>query len=208
MFRISIIKNYIKDNRALFFGIIILYFIGFIVGGIYSNFIDEAVFLSSLDNTGEFFKSLMVSGDAVNLRELIIADAAPILIIAACGIFLAGFPLILFLIFRSGFSLGFYICFLIKAFSLKGFYLGMFYLFLNLLLVLPALTVISANATDINLYMLAVINKKYAAQRNFSVSAASCVFVLILCLLLIVFSANLKALLLPLIVKFLFSSIL
>ena len=208
MLQITNIKNYIKNNKFIFFGVITLYFLGFLIGSVYSNFIDDTAFLSSYDTTKDFLKSLMISEQALNLKELIVSEITPACMIAICGIMLLGLPVVLYLIFKSGFSLGFYITFLIKAFSLKGLYLGMFYLFLNLIVVLPAITLISANSIEFNLYILACVNKKYAVQRNFAVSVVIYVFILILCLLLLALSANLKFGLLPAVVKFLFSSVL
>ena len=208
LFQITNIKGYIKNNKFIYIGVLLLYFLGFAIGGLYSNFINDAVFFQSLDATKELFKSLLISKDAIDIKNLMITDLTPVIIIALCGITLIGLPFILFFIFKSGFSLGFYISFLIKAFSIKGFYLGMFYLFLNLLLILPAITAISVNSLELNIYILTNANKKYAAQRSFSSLIAICVFILVLSILLTVFSTNLKAMLLPDIVKFLFSSIL
>ena len=208
MFQISNIKEYIKNNKFIYIGVLALYALGFTIGGAYSNFISETAFFESFGTTKDFFGNLMLSKDALNLRELIITDATPVVVISLCGFFLIGLPFILYFIFKSGFTLGFYISFLIKAFSLKGFYLGMFYLIMNILFFLPAILLVSVNSLEFNLYILACVNKKYAVHNSFWGRIAICVFMLVLCLILAVLGTNLKAILLPDIIKFLFSSIL
>ena len=208
MFQITNIKDYIKNNRFIYFGVLILYTLGFIIGGVYSNFISDSTFIQSLESTKEFFKGVMISQDAINLRELIIGDITPFVVVSLCGILLAGLPFTLYFVFKSGFSLGFYISFLINAFSLKGFYLGMFYLVMNLAIVLPALTTIAVSSLDLNLYILASVNKNRPAQRSFAGLIVAYAFMVIAGLVLTVLSTNLKALLLPDIIKFLFSSVL
>jgi hypothetical protein len=183
---------------------LLLYAAGFAVGAMYSNFINDASFSETSESLRVFIENLAAGGNSLRFQDLFAADFTPSAEAFFMGFFLIGIPATLFFVFKAGFSLGFFVTFLIKAFSMKGFFMGMYFLFYNLILFLPILSVIAVNSININRYIIGCVSKKYTMQRNFGPTAAAYIIVFAVCALIAVLSVNLKIVLLPRIARYLF----
>ena len=204
MFPITAVRIHIKSNKLMYIGVFLLYLLGFIVGSLYSNVINQTDFSNSLVSVGDFIKNISASPDALNFNNLIIPNISPTATIFLSGLFLLGLPLVLFFVFKAGFSDGFFIAFLIKAFALKGFFLGMFFIALNLFFMLPALEIMSVSSIDLNRYIWTSIDRRAGTQRNIKAALIGYALVFIAAGFLIVLSTNLEIILLPKMVGYFF----
>jgi uncharacterized membrane protein SpoIIM required for sporulation len=125
-------------------------------------------------------------------------------LIILCAFFLLGIPVILFLVFKSGYSLGFFVSFLIKGFFMKGFFLGLYLLLFNLFFVIPVIVIISTNSIEINKYVINAITKKYTQSRSYKSYIIVFIVIVIICIFYMTLGAYVKTLLLPKITNYLF----
>lgn len=146
-FSFSNAKNYIREKRQVYFLSAVIIFIGFLSGAFYSNALSQETFgkyaeiLSGYVKNGqtELFGGFNLSSDVKNL-----------LLIFFWSFFLFGKPFSGFFAFKSGFSVGFYISFFVKVYSLKGFFTGMCVLFLYVIFALLPLAALTALSFEIN----------------------------------------------------------
>lgn len=152
MLQLGTLKQHFMQYKFLYLFIFILFFIGFLIGGFYANTVSYADFEVAKSNADLFISSAKRS--SLDYRLILWEDLTPYLWLFLCGLVLLGFPGILYFLFQRGFSTGFFLSFLIKAFSMKGLFLACFFLVCEVLFFLPALILLTAGATRINLFSL------------------------------------------------------
>lgn len=146
------IHKHLLQYRFYYLGIFVLYVSGFLIGSFYSNMVSQTDFALSVQTAEDFIRS--AKENTLNYRLMLREDISPCLAIFGSGLVLFGFFGSLFFLFKAGFSAGFFLAFLVKSFSLKGFFLGSLFLSCQLLFSLPALAIITIRALRINLFLL------------------------------------------------------
>lgn len=204
MFGNNYLKNHWNENKLFYILIILIYIIGFIVGGFYCNFISQPDFESSILGVREYIKNISTQTDTLNFAMLIYPDLINLGFIILSAFFLPGIPIILFIIFKSSYSLGFFVSFLIKSFFMKGFFLGLYLLLFNMFFFIPIIAFISINSIEINKYVINLITKKYTQHRCYKSLLIKYIVIVIICLFYLAIGAYIKSLLLPKITNYLF----
>ena len=151
LFTFTKLKHHLFQYKFHYLTIFALFLVGFFIGGFYSNALSASDFSSAKETAEAFISS--AKAHTLDYRLMLWEDVSCFLWIFLSGIVLFGFPGTLFFNFKCGFSAGFFLCFLIKAYALKGFILSIFFLFCQLLFVLPALLLITAKALHISLFI-------------------------------------------------------
>lgn len=176
MFGFYNLKHNFSQNKRTRFIVLALFFAGFISGCCYSNFINDDTFLKSMRSMDGYLK-----GD--NSFSYTFNDEISLLGIFFGGLFIFGKAVVSFFVFRSGFMLGYFVSFLIKAYSLQGMSAGLSYLFFTLILCFPWQLFLSSYAFDCCTYTSDLIFKKKPCVVNFK--SFLCFFLLFFFLCLI-----------------------
>lgn len=151
-------RRFFAEKRT--FAVILAFFVsGFLGGVLYANFSGDDVFLKSERITDGYFKNENAFSYGFN-------DEMTLLGIFMSGFFVFGKGGTAFFLFRSGYMLGYFVSFLIKAYTTKGLVCGLSYLFLSLLLCLPWQIFLSAYAFDCCGYTHDMLFKKRACAVN------------------------------------------
>ena len=152
MFLFRKIYCHFKEQRFLYLLLSAIVFVGFLAGCFYANLISSADFLQAEEQAEQFIKN--AKAGELSFQLMLLEELSPYLCIVLCSLFLFGFLPMGFLVFKWGFSSGFFLTFLVKCFFVKGFFLGGFFLFPTLLLFLPSLAVLSAKSLEVNRFLL------------------------------------------------------
>lgn len=177
-------RTFNTEKRNLLFSLII-FFIGFVMGILYANFSEDDVFFKSLRITDGYLKNENSFSYSFN-------DEISLFGIFFGGFFVFGKSIVSFFIFKSGYMLGYFLSFLIKAYSTKGMFTGIFYLFLSLVFCLPWQFLLSAYAFDCCGYTYGILFKKHNSAINIKSFFYFFVLFFFLCLILTFFGNFLR----------------
>lgn len=198
MLQFSRIKRHLLQNKFGYIIVFILFFLGFLIGCIYSNAVTGEEWEASVKIAENFIQT--AKNTALDWKLLFSETIRPLLFIFILSFFLFGLPLMLFLIFKCGFSLGFFLAFLCKAFSVKGFFLGSFFLMNYLLFVLPFFLILSYRALRMNWFFLGT----FSGRKHWKSEIFSLVTVFVVGSVLLAVGVLVKFWLLPFICGYLF----
>lgn len=158
------IKHHLLQYKFYYLGIFVLFLSGFLVGAFYSNGVSQEEFAIARETAEAFIESSKKSTPEFGL--IFGEDFAPCLTLSFTGLILFGGIGTVYFLFRTGFSAGFFLSFLIKAFQMKGFFLSSLYLCCQLLFLLPAITVISFRALHLNLFFLSCTLRRASPRQS------------------------------------------
>lgn len=199
---IHTIKSFFQKNKFRYLALFILLMAGFIVGSVYSNAIGAEEFSDSVASAQAFIKASKER--SLSFDALIAEEANPVLLILVSGLFLFGFVPALFFVFKSGFSTGFFLSFLVKAFSLKGFFLGCFFLLSDFIFLFPAIMISAYRALRINCFVLGALKSRHPSRTGFKGELVALVGTACAAILLTLAEATVKFFLLPALTGYLF----
>lgn len=145
-------QRFFARKRSLI-AILAFFVLGFLGGVLYANFSSDDVFLKSARVTDGYFKDENSFSYGFN-------DEKTLFGIFLSGFFVFGKGVTAFFLFRSGYMLGYFVSFLIKAYMVKGLVSGLVYLFLSLLLCLPWQILLASYAFDCCGYTCGTLFKK------------------------------------------------
>ncbi len=202
MLQLGTLKQHFIQYKFLYLGIFVLFFIGFFIGGFYANTVSYTDFETAKSSAELFISS--AKSHSLDYRLILWEDLTPYLWMFLFGIVLLGFPGILYFLFQRGFSTGFFLSFLIKAFSMKGLFLAGFFLICELLFFLPALLLLTAGATRINLFLLRSTMHTYRLKQNLKSELFYYLFTFLLSISLVAIGGITKHFFLPPFCRYLF----
>ncbi len=196
------LSDYFKAQKHFYLGLLAVCFLGFLAGCFYSNLISDTDFANAGIQAEEFIRQ--AKEHELSFHLIVSEELSPVLFIAAFSMFLPGFLPILFLVFKWGYSASFFMTFLVRYFSMKGFFLGGFFLLTNLFIFLPAMMIVSVKSIKTNCFFLASVSGR--ATRNFSVwgELSGLAVTTLAAILLIAVGTAIKILLLPPLCNYLF----
>lgn len=146
MFGFLSTKNYLKVNRQVFLFAVFIILAGFVAGAVYSNLVTYDSFKSYSGMLDSYIKN---AGSAVEFNDSS-SDITNLILIFFWSFFLFGKPLSAFFAFKSGFSLGFYISFLVKVYSVRGFVIGLYVLFMYVIFTAVPAVILTARSFTVN----------------------------------------------------------
>lgn len=203
LLQLGTFKRHLLQQKFYYLGIFLLFFTGFLIGSFYSNTVSQTDFELSKQTAENFISSAKTN--ALDYRLIFWEDFSPCLIISLSGLILFGFAGTVFFLFKAGFSAGFFLSFLMKAFSMKGFFLGSLFLWCQLLFLLPAITAISLCSFRINLFFLHCTLHRAPAKQSLKSELFLHITALLICGILVACSALIKCWLLPPLCRYLFA---
>lgn len=196
------IKKYFLDHRLLYLSVIFILFAGFFTGGIWIRNITEAEFLESITASEDFIQS--AKQQETNYLLMLSEGVRPYWLLLAASLFLAGLPFVVFFLFQAGFSSGFFLTFLVKAFGMKGLLLSCIFLFLEIVFFLPALALLGGQCLLMSRYIAASATHHATGTKSFKSVAAALVCTFGLCILWAAAGISIKYCLLPPVCRYLF----
>jgi len=164
LFQFRKIAYHFKEHKFSYSLLLILIVLGFLVGCFYTNFLSESDFFSAGIQAEEFIKQ--AKEHELSFRLMLSEELSTYLLIALFSLFLPGFIPTIFLVFKWGFSSGFFLTFLIKYFAMKGFFLGGLFLITNLMFFLPALMILARKSLSVNKYLLASALQHHSSKTS------------------------------------------
>ena len=159
-FNFSGTKNYLKENRQVYLLVSLIIFAGFVAGAFYSNSISSASYASY----SEVLRTYVSGAESdANLFPDTSSDIKNLIQIFFWSFFLFGKPFSGFFAFKSGFSLGFFISFFVKVYSIKGFLTGMAILFDYVVFMAFPLIILTAWSFNVNTNITKAV---FASSKN------------------------------------------
>ncbi len=198
----SKLSDYLKPQKHFFTVLLAICFLGFLAGCFYSNLISDTDFSNAGIQAEEFIKQAKENG--LSFQLMLSEELSPALFIAAFSLFLPGLIPIVFLIFKWGFSTGFFMTFLVRYFSMKGFFLSGFFLITNLCIFLPALLILSIKSIKTNVFLLTAVLSRITHKTTIWEEILGLTVATLVAILLIAFGTAIKTLLLPSLCSYLF----
>lgn len=164
MFLFRKLSCHFRKHKLSYLILLILVLLGFLAGCFYANLISESEFTQAGKAAEQFISE--AKANELSFRLMLSEELSPFLFIAFFSLFLAGILPSVFLLFKWGFSSGFFLTFLVKCFFLKGFFLGGFFLFLNLLFFLPSLLFLTNQSIRLNRFIMACVSHQVSTKRT------------------------------------------
>lgn len=125
------LKNNVKVNKKLFFFLLCLMIVGIIGGSIFATILSANDKQLVTDHLSNYFNQ--ISTQTLNylgaLKNSLIYNIIFVVIIWLLGISVIGLPVMVFMFFTKGFSLGFSIASILVNYKLKGCLLSFGYIF-------------------------------------------------------------------------------
>lgn len=182
---LNIIESHIKNNFKIYIIILLIFMLGLLLGiTILNNSTDQQK--EEVENYINDFANQVKSGESVNYNQLFLtslkANAKTVIAILFFSISLIGIPIVFGIIGYQGFKLGYTLSSMIMTFgSLKGSLLSMSILFLNKIITIPALVVMSVEGIKISKEIIKHENKsiKYELYRFIIISIATLIILTI-----------------------------
>ena len=202
MFQFRKISCHLIKHKLSYILLLILIIIGFISGCFYTNFLSDGEFLDAGIQAEEFIKR--AKEHELNLNLMLSEELSTYLLIALCSLFLPGFIPTVFLVFKWGFSSGFFLTFLIKYFAMKGFFLGGLFLLTNLLFFLFSLLLIANKSLSLNRYLLCAALHRAPSKQNLSEELITMTIITLIAVGMVTLGVFLKFLLLSPLSNYLF----
>lgn len=196
-------KHHLIQYKFYYLGITILFFLGFFIGSFYSNTLSAEEFSVAKENAQAFLSS--AKQNTLDYRLILWEDFAPCLKIFFASLALLGGLGTLYFLFQAGFSAGFFLAFLTKAFLLKGFFLGSIYLLCLLLFTFPALLFLSFRSLRCSLFFLRCTLQFSPGKQTLKSELFLLVTALLVSGILLVSGAFFKFRLLPPLCRYLFA---
>lgn len=185
MFSLYNLKRKLYTEKRSFLISLISFFIGFVFGALYCDFSKDSTFLKSMRATESYLKKESAYSYGFN-------EEISLLGIFFGGFFIFGKSIVLFFMFRSGFMLGYFVSFFIKAYSVKGMLVGLFYLFLSLLFCMPWQFFLSSYALDCCRYTNNILFRKKNCVVNLKSFFSFFVLLFLVCLIFAFFGNFLR----------------
>ncbi|MBO5408640.1 MAG: stage II sporulation protein M [Clostridia bacterium] len=202
MFQFGKLRNHFTRQKFCYLLILILFIFGFFIGGFYANLSQPQDFSEALSTAEQFISSSKNAN--LNFKLLFSEEITPYLLILLSSLCIFGLPIMVFFIFKTGFSSGFFLAFLIKGFGLKGFFLGGLFLFVQVLFLLPALLIISARCWYTHQFLLCAITHRLSPKQSLKNELLLLSASFLLGCILVLLGVTIKAFLLPHICNYLF----
>lgn len=180
MFGIFSIKSHFDKTKQAWLTAILIIFIGFVFGAFYSNAVTEKNFADYKTFLDEWTKNAPLSFDSPMTSVFSVSDITTLLLVFLWSFFLFGKPASGFFSFKSGFSLGFFVSFLIKVFGMKGFAAGMYILFNYLVFTVPCLAAVTAQSFVLNSCITSAVFGKSGSGRERDIKRLFFPFVIVL----------------------------
>ena len=182
---LNIIESHIKNNFKIYIIILLIFMLGLLLGiAILNNSLEQQK--EEVENYINDFANQVKSGESVNYNELFLtsikSNSKTVVAILFFSISLIGIPIVFGIIGYQGFKLGYTLSSMIMTFgSLKGSLLSMSILFLNKIITIPALVVMSVEGIKISKEIIKHENKsiKYELYRFIIISIATLIILTI-----------------------------
>ncbi len=182
---LNIIESHIKNNFKIYIIILLIFMLGLLLGiAILNNSSEQQK--EEVENYINDFANQVKSGESVNYNELFLtsikSNSKTVVAILFFSISLIGIPIVFGIIGYQGFKLGYTLSSMIMTFgSLKGSLLSMSILFLNKIITIPALVVMSVEGIKISKEIIKHENKsiKYELYRFIIISIATLIILTI-----------------------------
>ncbi len=202
MFLLRKISCHFKTQQFTYLILLAVVFTGFLAGCFYAGLISADELLQAGEQAEQFIKE--AKANELSFQLMLSEELSPYLFIALFSLFLFGLLPSGFLVFKWGFSLGFFLTFLVKCFSLKGFFLGGLFLFLNLLFFLPSLLVLTAKSLSVSRFLLTCALHRASPKKTLWEELIGMTFVILGTVLTVSAGVCVKFFLLPPISNYLF----
>lgn len=202
MFLFGKISGHIRSRKGAYLLLLILISLGFLAGCFYANLITATEFGEAQAQAEQFIKEAKLN--ELSFRLILSEELSSFLFICFFALFLPGFIPIIFLLFKWGFSSGFFLTFLVKSFFLKGFFLGGFFLFVTLIFFLPALLFLALQCLRVNRLILHCVFQRTSPRQTVSDELLGLAVATLLALILVTLGATLKCFVLPSLCNYLF----
>ncbi len=202
MFLFRRISSHIQKHKFSYLLLLILVSLGFLAGCFYANLISETEFSQAEIQAEQFIKE--AKSKELSFRLMLSEEMSPFLFIAVFSLFLPGIFPIVFLLFKWGFSSGFFLTFLVKCFVMKGFFLGGVFLFFNLMFFLPVLLFLSKQSLKTNRFILTAVFKRASYHQSITQELLGLAAAALISLIFVTLGVSLKFLVLPPLCNYLF----
>ena len=202
MFQFGKLRNHLIQQKFVYLIILSLFILGFFIGGFYANLPETGDFKDALTQAEQFI--LASKSSNLDFKLLFSEDITPYLFIFASSLFLFGLPVMVFFVFKTGFSSGFFLTFLIKAFGLKGFFLGGVFLLIQIVCSLPALLIVTCRSYYTNRFLLCAVTHQLSLKQSLKTELLLLTTSFLLGCLLMLLGVTAKTFLLPPICNYLF----
>ena len=202
MFLFRKISGHTRERKGSYLILLILVCLGFIAGCFYANLISATEFTDAQSQAEQFIKE--AKSHELSFRLILSEEASSFLFICFFALFLPGFIPIVFLVFKWGFSSGFFLTFLVKCFFLKGFFLGGFFLLVTLLFLLPALLFLATQCLRVNRLFLSCVFSRSSLRQTMLDELLGLAILAMLALSFVTLGATVKYFILPPLCNYLF----
>lgn len=155
-----------KEKKLSYLILALLVFLGFFAGCFYANLVSEAEFSKGYQQANLFIEE--AKNNSLSFYLMLTEELSSLLLIAFFSLVLFGFLPVVFLIFKWGFSLGFFLTFLVKCFALKGFLMGGMFLLVSLIFFLPPLLVLAGKSLSFSLFLFSSAMQKAPFGKSLS----------------------------------------
>lgn len=202
MFLFQKIFCHIKEQKLFYIFLLILLLIGFLSGCFYTNLISDADFYEAGVQAEEFIKQ--AKENELSFHLMLTEELSSYLLIALFSLFLfGGFPIV-FLVFKHGFSTGFFLTFLVKCFSMKGFFLGGTFLFFEFLCFLPPLLWLTHQSLSVNRFLISSVLHKSSSHSTLPSELIAIAIALLVTVITVALGVSFKVFILPPLTNYLF----
>lgn len=164
MFLLHKISCHIKEHKFSYLLLLSVTFVGFLSGCFYCNLISDSELQDAGMQAEEFIK--IAKENELDFRLMLSEELSSYLLIALFSLFLPGFLFTIFLVFKWGFSTGFFLTFLVKYFAVKGFFLSGVFLLLHLVFFLPTLLATANQSLSVNRFLIAASLRGAPAKKS------------------------------------------
>lgn len=196
------LTHHFKEKKATYLLLAFLVFLGFFAGCFYANLISDTEFSGGYQQAELFIEG--AKNNSLSFHLMLTQELSPYLLILFFSLGLLGCPAIIFLVFKWGFSLGFFLTFLVKCFSLKGFFLGGVFLLVSLIFLLIPLLVLTRKSLSVSLFLLSSALHKASLKKSLSEELIGLGILALTAILFVTLGVFVKYLLLPPFVEYLF----
>jgi len=169
------IGGYIKANIVAYFFMILIFFIGVVVGALAVRTLPDEQKVELIGYLHMFFTGLTQGTENITnggnmLSSIMFNNAKTIVVMWVLGFTIVGIPFVLFILFTRGFIIGFTVGFLVNEYVMRGLLFAFASVLPHNFFAIPAVLVMGVSATKFSLLLVrrktyGKINLWYEAMR-------------------------------------------
>lgn len=169
------VGGYLKANIVAYFFMILIFFIGVVVGALAVKTLPDEQKIELIDYLHIFFTGLTQGTENITyggnmISSVMFNNAKTIVLMWILGFTIVGIPFVLFILFTRGFIIGFTVGFLVNEYVMRGLLFAFASVLPHNFFVIPAVLVMGVSATKFSLLLVrrktyGKINLWYEAMR-------------------------------------------